>query len=292
MSKQKKSGMKWKSPWVIALAFGLLFTIMFGSRSLSQNKADGIKSFNDCVKAGNPSSQEHPMTCRTPDGLTFTEKLESVDAPYAQENTVRGRVTKIDYSAAATGGEVPIEIETDDKIRSGYYLGTDASVCDMSLVLNIKNREFKIGDRVEIRSRLSGLKASDGQAVDSISFQRVCDEGTFIKKFDPEAYSGDNSFRSEWFTVQGNITSVDLEPMKRNDGSSGTIKIRTSNGESYYVTVGSTKYLDGPSLCDRPALPSTLDKNTPVEVRGELGSHPDGSKELTVCAKETYVRIY
>ena len=42
--------------------------------AVAQNQAAPVKSYADCVKAGNPIARSYPASCRTADGLIFFEE--------------------------------------------------------------------------------------------------------------------------------------------------------------------------------------------------------------------------
>lgn len=269
----------------------MIFSFRYFSSTKAENETANLSNFANCAAAGNPVTESYPRQCTDKTGKTYREPLQSVPSPYEQLETSRGRVTKFDIEVFTQGVDGVIEIETQPEVKFTYYIGNGGSPdCDRSLIKMAQTKEIQVGDVVEIRSKLAGIKPERGEAVDSIGFESVCDEGTYIKKLDPSASSGDNSIQSDFVTVRGNITSLNLGTMD-NTGTSGSMVVRSANGETYEIIIFSRRYLDGPSLCGRPELPANLVEKANVEVRGEQHVDPNSSKSLTVCARETFIKL-
>ena len=55
---------------IIGLGIGAFF---YSKRNVTISE---IKSFEECAKAGYPTLESYPRQCNSPDGQTFTEKIE------------------------------------------------------------------------------------------------------------------------------------------------------------------------------------------------------------------------
>jgi hypothetical protein len=73
MKNKKQKNIKIISVVVLAVAVCMLLIYIFGNFNNTEEK--GINNFIDCVNAGYPIMETHPMQCRTPDGRTFTQDI-------------------------------------------------------------------------------------------------------------------------------------------------------------------------------------------------------------------------
>lgn len=172
----------------LLLAVLTIATVLFLSQNKSVDKLQFKSEFDSCVAAGNPVTESYPRQCVDKSGNMHREPLQTVPEPNEQLETRRGKVIKIDIAIYTEGVDGVIEIETQPEVKFTYYIGSGGSPdCDRSLIKMAQSKEVQVGDLVEVRSKLAGLKPERGAAVDDIGFYSVCDKGTFIKKLDPSA---------------------------------------------------------------------------------------------------------
>lgn len=62
----------------LSIAAALLIAL---SHTMQQKKALSIGSFEECALAGYPIMESYPERCATPDGRSFTNDTQSIEAP-------------------------------------------------------------------------------------------------------------------------------------------------------------------------------------------------------------------
>lgn len=266
MKQNAKSSKRFSSIQIGAICLLVGLAIIFGFRYFSSDKAENetksLSPFAKCAAAGNPVTEEYPRQCTDREGRTYREPLQSVPSPYEQIETRRGRVTKLDIEVYTEGVDGVIEIETQPDIKFTYYIGSGGSPdCDRSLIGMAESKEIQVGDLVEVRSKLAGLKPEQGEAVDSIGFQSVCDEGTFIKKLDPTASYGSNETQTDLHSGEGIIEYANVE-----QGSGAQLVGITGVGN--FAVNATTKIYDENN---KEAAFSYLRKGQKVRVSGAPG---------------------
>lgn len=71
-----------------------------------------ILSFNDCVRAGFAVTEGYPRQCKTTDGKTFTEEVDTAPAP--KENNIKVETPNV-------GQKVSSPLEIVGQARGGWY---------------------------------------------------------------------------------------------------------------------------------------------------------------------------
>jgi hypothetical protein len=97
---------------IIIIAFGVAYWL-FGPVS-------EISNFEDCINAGYPTLESYPRQCKTPDGRTFTEEIDTVELSY---NVSGCEIEETKEYTKSRGIEEKVDIEINDGfINLTHYL--------------------------------------------------------------------------------------------------------------------------------------------------------------------------
>ncbi|MDP3645643.1 MAG: hypothetical protein Q8R25_00995 [bacterium] len=111
--------MKTTSLIVLAIILSVIAGVLLKISSVVQEyRFAQIASYEECVAAGNPIMESYPTQCRTPDGRTFVNPNEHVDAPPLTQQYVQNGC-----AIAGCSGEICTEAsEASGVVSACVYL--------------------------------------------------------------------------------------------------------------------------------------------------------------------------
>ena len=107
-----------------------------------RNRAEFIDSFEECVLSGHPVMESYPRQCRTDDGRSFVEEIDSMETPH--ETGKRPAVTVPD---ATTENDLFCNtlwnIETMEKLESEYIKNSvQSTIAQFGITYFLEDREI------------------------------------------------------------------------------------------------------------------------------------------------------
>lgn len=111
---------------ILIILIAMLGLWIVSSLQVSWNKVT-IRTFEECIAAGNPAMESYPRQCRTKEGVLFVEQIPGTNPDPAATTTPTGSVgqnpgalstvvAKIDQGASALGVKIiPLELIEDSR---------------------------------------------------------------------------------------------------------------------------------------------------------------------------------
>ena len=123
-----------------------------------QISEDHIRSFEDCVAAGNPVMESYPRQCRTEGGKHFVEEIIVEEEPEIETTEETGVITPINCSVASIKFSNVTYNHTSKRMNITFVNNGKSDLMDFTAIVNHTNfTESKKIDLRILRPEKSGI---------------------------------------------------------------------------------------------------------------------------------------